>query len=84
MHKHAQKQRVFFFNGETGQYQWTKPAHVDGWVNIPPNIKRNMDNGATSDDDDGSDVEEGEHREAIDQVSQRMLRVFGEVVSRRP
>ncbi|ETW00746.1 hypothetical protein H310_07292 [Aphanomyces invadans] len=79
MHKHAEKQRVFFYNTETGQYQWTKPTVVDGWANIPPNIKRTLDAVATpdSDDEDSDDSEQGEHREGIDQVSQKLLRVFG-------
>ncbi|RHY29435.1 hypothetical protein DYB32_005138 [Aphanomyces invadans] len=78
MHKHAEKQRVFFYNTETGQYQWTKPTVVDGWANIPPNIKRTLDAVATpdSDDEDSDDSEQGEHREGIDQVSQKLLRVF--------
>ncbi|ETV84518.1 hypothetical protein H257_03699 [Aphanomyces astaci] len=77
MHKHAKKQRVFFYNTETGQYQWTKPAVIDGWVNIPPNIKRTLESSPDLDEEDSDDEEEGEHREAIDQVSQKLLRVFG-------
>ncbi|RHZ40667.1 hypothetical protein DYB31_001906 [Aphanomyces astaci] len=79
MHKHAKKQRVFFYNTETGQYQWTKPAVIDGWVNIPPNIKRTLESSPDLDEEDSDDEEEGEHREAIDQVSQKLLRVFGSV-----
>ncbi|KAH9061706.1 hypothetical protein Ae201684P_021041 [Aphanomyces euteiches] len=79
MHKHAQKQKVFFFNSETGQYQWTKPPHIDGWLNIPSSIKRTMDAGTdVGDDDDESDHDEEERREAINEVSQKLLRTFDE------
>ncbi|KAF0686606.1 Aste57867_21611 [Aphanomyces stellatus] len=81
MHKHAQKQRVFFYNTETGQYQWTKPQAVDGWVNIPPNIRRTLesatDEDANNGDDDSDESDHDELREAINEVSEKLLRTFG-------
>ncbi|OQR90625.1 hypothetical protein ACHHYP_05368 [Achlya hypogyna] len=77
MHRDNRRARVFFYNHDTGEYQWQKPERVDGWVNTPPNFQAKSLDEDDSDDDDDGDVAELQKREQLHEVSERLLRRLG-------
>ncbi|OQR89051.1 hypothetical protein THRCLA_09946, partial [Thraustotheca clavata] len=77
MHRDSRCARIFFYNHETGEYQWNKPERVDGWVNTPPNFEAKPldENDDSSDEEDKGDSQKDIHkREQLHEYSDKLLR----------